>query len=257
MKNLYIILAFSSFIMSSCSTTYHSYLVAESPDLKADMYVGFVEDLDSVKVTYMFTGRPLNFLITIENKSNRALYLDWNKTAFIVDGNLRSVANPLDLSDITSTHAVYFFNDGVQINQTASGLQLPLKFIPSNSKFTFRVRSFREWAPDIETRKKMRKQDLHPESRGDGGNVYVESQKDSPTLRAVLTMHFENNEKQAFAVDHSFIMTNQYKIKARRDANPNNPRMDRGYFVHIESNAAGPMLGMVAVFLLVVSIAAM
>jgi len=254
MKNLYFFLAFIPLYFTSCSTAYHTYLVAESPDLKSDMYVGFVEDLDSVKVTYMFTGRPMNFLITIENKSNRALYLDWNKTAFIIDGQLRSVANPLDLNDITSTHVVYVLDDIVRVDQTASGLQLPLKFIPSHSKFTFSVRSFREWAPDIEARNKLPKQDLHPQSRGEADNLYVESKENLPRVRSVLTMHFENNEKQTFTVDRTFVMTKQYKIKARRDANPNNPRMDRGYYVHYESNGAAAGIGMAAVFAIVIVI---
>lgn len=255
MKKLYFSILSLAVFLSSCSTAYHTYLVAESPDLMADMYVGFVDDLDSVKVTFMFTGRPMNFLITIENKSNRALYLDWNKTAFIIDGQLRSVANPLDLTDITSTHVVYVSDDIVRVDQTASGLQLPLKFIPAHSKFTFKVRSFRDWAPDVETRNKLPKQDLHPQSRGEAGHVYVESKENLPRVRSVLTLHFENNDKQAFTVDRTFVMIKQYKIKARRDANPNNPRMDRGYYVHYESNGAAAGIGMAAVSAIILVIA--
>lgn len=248
MKILYLTSMVVMLSLSSCYTSYHTYLVAESPELKSDMYAGFVDDYDSVRVTFMFVGRPMNFLITVENLTNKPLYLDWNKTAFVVDGQLRTVSNPIDLVDITRTHTSYWDGDMVVIAQTTEARELPLKFIPSHTKFTFKVRSFSEWAPDITVREKMPKTKLHPEKRGDEGRLYLEPEKNLPSVRAVLSMHFENNRHASLSVDRSFYMTKQYKIKTNWDTNPKQPRRDRGYYVHRQSNGAVAGIGMAIVF---------
>lgn len=255
MKTLYLFSFLTFLTLASCTTPYHTYLIAESPELKSDMYAGFVDDYDSVRVTFMFVGRPMNFLITVENLSNKPLYLDWNKTAFVVDGQLRTVSNPIDIVDITRTHTSYWDGDLVVVAQTTEARELPLKFIPSHTKFTFKVRSFSEWTPDIEVREKMPKTRLHPEKRGDDGRLYLEPEKNLPSVRAILSLHFENNNTNALSVDRSFYMTKQYKMKARWDANVNNPRRDRGYFVHHQTNGAAAAIGMTAVFAIILVIA--
>lgn len=74
------------FLTTSCTTYYYSTVDAVSnyKDLKNEQG-DFVFENDTVQVTYRFDGEEAPIRISVYNKTNTPLYVDWKRSALIVD----------------------------------------------------------------------------------------------------------------------------------------------------------------------------
>jgi hypothetical protein len=86
---------------SSCFT--YQYFAVESAQLTKDDHRSFVADTDTMQITYSFGGSGGPLLITVLNKTNQPLMINWNKSALIC--NDRSF--PLTQSGSTFTASGY------------------------------------------------------------------------------------------------------------------------------------------------------
>ncbi len=68
-------------IVSSCST--YQYLTVDSPQLKKNDGNQLTFENDTLRLTYIFTGKDGSLNVNIYNKTSQPLYVNWKKSAYI------------------------------------------------------------------------------------------------------------------------------------------------------------------------------
>lgn len=140
MNRLFLSLFFGT-LFSSCSTYYVSKL--NSPDLSKDEETGaFTFENDSVQISYNFFGENGPISIHVFNKLNEPLYIDWQRSALIVDGQATSyMGDNLEINGKSSSSALSYstFNDwraSVSSGSFSGTAKIPreLTFIPPKAK---------------------------------------------------------------------------------------------------------------------------
>lgn len=246
MKKRYIFYLLLACSLFSCSSAYHAYVVAENPELDYNPKDGFIQDFDSVKIFYTFKGMNMPLYITIDNQSKKSLFIDWNKSAFVVNGNLHSVVNPDSHTDITSNFNQVWDGESYYSVQITKKGELPIKFIPAKTKYTFLVRSFFEWAPTINQLENMPELDhtsIHPTTPVLSPTIFQESMANYPSVRAILKVQFGEQAEKVLDIDQTFYMTQQYKVSAEQGTHGTMRYADRGYYIYSDAPNAGSAVG--------------
>jgi hypothetical protein len=79
-------------LLTACSK--YQVNMISSADLIKDPETGtFTRENDSIKITYSFAGRNAPINLDVFNKLNQPLYIDWQRSAFIMDDKAVSYAN--------------------------------------------------------------------------------------------------------------------------------------------------------------------
>ena len=86
MKSNYLIIFFSSLILSSCVSYKIVTVSSDSEDLKNNL----VFENDTIRINYNFWGKNGLASFDIYNKLNIPIYLDWKKSAFIPNDKMMS-----------------------------------------------------------------------------------------------------------------------------------------------------------------------
>lgn len=104
---------------SSCSTYYYSTL--SSADRMGDRTRegDFIQQNDTASVVYNFSGEDAPVTITIYNKLNEPLYIDWGRSAVIIDGKATSYAG----------EALYYDEDDTRFTSTQVEMIPPYSMI--------------------------------------------------------------------------------------------------------------------------------
>ena len=76
--------------LSSCSSYYYSTLASNDRSGRYDVNKDFVIDNDSVCIIYNFHGEDGPVLVTVQNKMDEPLFVDWQRSALIVNGKATS-----------------------------------------------------------------------------------------------------------------------------------------------------------------------
>ncbi|NDW19562.1 hypothetical protein D0T53_11660 [Dysgonomonas sp. 216] len=127
-------------LFSSCGTTYYYGMFdSNDPYIEKDAKENFVVNGDDVKLTFSFSGEDAQSDITVENKTNRKLYVNWeNSWLYIGDGDnnkikLSSYMNSkerqmvLDSGAIKKQHILEFSNLGLELIDYNNADSLMLK----------------------------------------------------------------------------------------------------------------------------------
>lgn len=85
MPIVYIAMLFCLMGFGSCTTYYYSVLDTNRPGTGKMDNGDFRQETDSVSVSYCFFGQNLPVEITIANKLDQPLFLDWQQSALILD----------------------------------------------------------------------------------------------------------------------------------------------------------------------------
>lgn len=88
----------SAIVLSGCSTYQYAALDSE---LEKDENSAFINENDTVKILYSFTGRNCPVTIQVFNKLQKAIYIDWSKSAIILDG--RKISYWIDKSELNAS----------------------------------------------------------------------------------------------------------------------------------------------------------
>lgn len=133
--------------LGSCSSYYYSFISSEDAEDLRNLNNDFVQDNDTVSVIYSFYGENAPIQITVHNKLNEPLYVDWSRSAIIID----DVATGYS-SDMATFHGgvkkassgvvveggmldyVAGSTNGVVVGEV--GLPREVTFIPPNSRIT-------------------------------------------------------------------------------------------------------------------------
>jgi len=101
MRLLYLALILLAF--SSCATTYQ-YVTLNSPEVPKNDKKEFTFENDSMRLTYNFHGENGPIAMTVYNKIDKPLFINWKKSFLIHDGQ-----------------AVCLFNNRVEVNGVIDG----------------------------------------------------------------------------------------------------------------------------------------
>ena len=72
--------------MSSCSSTYYySTLSTNDEGIDRDDLGSFIFDTDSIQIAYSFRGQDGPIQISVYNKLDRPMYVDWSRSAIIIN----------------------------------------------------------------------------------------------------------------------------------------------------------------------------
>ncbi|MDH6305402.1 hypothetical protein M2459_001855 [Parabacteroides sp. PF5-5] len=137
------VIIFSLLGFCSCTTYYYSMIGSNDVQVVKQTNGDFVQENDTVSIAYCFYGEGLPIEITIHNKLDEPLFMDWQQSALIVEnvansyvGRDFSVAG--EVYNDTYSYRDYLFPDATynEANGTFSGrTSLPecVAFIPPHS----------------------------------------------------------------------------------------------------------------------------
>lgn len=123
--------------MLVCSSCLKYQYATVAGDLAKDKNRQFVFENDTLKVTYAFIGTDCPIQITIFNKFNTPIYVDWKKSALVIDE--RRFSYWKDESILNATVSGYDINWTTQVSTNdleAEGTIIrneQISFIPPNS----------------------------------------------------------------------------------------------------------------------------
>lgn len=134
MKKL-ILLAALPFLLSSCASTYfYSYLNTETPTTTKVENGDFVFENDSLWIAHSFNGENAPIQITVYNKLNVPMYVDWGRSALIIqDQAISYEGNVMRFEGSANT---YLNSPDRAISDMTGMMSLPsnVSFIPPRTK---------------------------------------------------------------------------------------------------------------------------
>ena len=87
------LLLYPFFILSLASCTSYNYITMDSSDVPLDRSKAFLWETDTITVAYQFGGEGGQMTVTVFNKSNQPLFVNWKKSAVIRDGMMVGLYN--------------------------------------------------------------------------------------------------------------------------------------------------------------------
>lgn len=137
MQKLAIILVIASIALSSCTS--FQYLSIDSSIEESQN--GFVIENDSIRLAYWFTESGA-MKIEVHNLSDDLIYVDWNKSAMIKDGQSFTLANDQSTLD-ARTNSIDWFNNGVETGEVSGTITTPVNtnYIPGGSYVQYQTKN--------------------------------------------------------------------------------------------------------------------
>jgi hypothetical protein len=198
MKTLLIICAAVS-LLSACST-YQMNTLGSTNTIHDEKTGEFKTENDSVKITYSFAGHNVPIRVTIYNKLNEPAYVDWERSAFILNEKSINYADDvLQVNGAISGSSVGL-GKGIRYSDASIDAQVTLPknvaFIPPHSQISKTItkidsKEFRYIADTLFTKSKL------PSSFG-GQQLNVKIAKFEKTnsplfFKSYLTVYTLNN----------------------------------------------------------------
>ena len=140
MKKLLIISMAAMGLLSACST-YQMNTVSSTNTSLDEKAGGFKFENDSLKITYAFAGQDMPIHVTIYNKLNEPVYVDWKRSALISDNQSYSYADEAvqingDISGTSVGRGITYSSASVNAQAT---LPQNVVFVPPHTQVTKNV----------------------------------------------------------------------------------------------------------------------
>lgn len=253
MKKLALTLASITLIMSSCTSTYfYSTLETTNYDVEKVENGDFLYENDSLWIAHCFKGEDAPIQITVFNKLNVPLYVDWNKSALILNDVAHSYITG-DTQIISTTESTtYNYHWGVSdTRSTTQGTMITPKnvsMIPPKTmvtQSTLRLAAqFDEIAKNKYTKGKL--------GTKDGMVVNIDRIKfeknDTPVrFGSYVSVYTKPEDLRGYRMD--FYVTHLIKTKATPNNLPNDmaDRGDTFYQQKRPNNTGWEILGVTAI----------
>lgn len=240
MKSLSITI-FLCFACTGCAT--YQYATLSSPLEKKNQRDFFIET-DTVKISYDFSGQDGPVKVSVYNKLNVPLYIDWAKSALIAGKNRKSYTNDnLDLQAQMNGSEVRWLGYSTQ-SATISGTLTANKasgFIPPQSQAQETLLTLKPNLFSLPTAadKKLRKME-----EGTVVEFATYSYEQSPfTFRSYLTLSTNADLSSPSHFDHEFWVSEVFQTYNGPKKFASKP--DR-FYVKKGSNAGAVVLGVAA-----------
>jgi hypothetical protein len=204
------LLIFITFIFCSCT---YQYFTLSANHLSKNENNDFVIENDTLKVTYRFSGdkRPVN--ITIYNKTNEPLEIDWRKSALILNEQAKSYYSPnlyVNGNIEQDTGRRYIFGDRSFLANVTADVYVnePYQFIPPKSSISKIPATLPVYSLELPS-------DQLKKATYDSGSQYsikykkIEYGPDkSPfSFRSYLSFNYGGDQKKEFSLDHRFYVS--------------------------------------------------
>ena len=186
-------------LFSSCST-YQYNTISSNNSLKTTTNE-FVSETDSLKIIYNFYGEGPSIHITVQNKLNSPLYVNWQKSALITNNNAVSYAgSTLSINGRIDGSVYNYLNSSSQVNadlNATANLPEGITFIPPHSQVQKSFISI--FKVDNELADTLFRKDLLPNTSGYSVRALTASftKESSPLVfRSYLTFVIDNQASQ-------------------------------------------------------------
>ncbi len=208
MKSPILLLALAA-LFSSCKT--YQYFAIDGVNIRHDSTYRFVEENDTLKLTYDFSGFNGPVRVKVYNKSSQPLYIDWKRSALIIGEQAFSYytgtrqisgsvqGDAFNLSGITSLSgslsAQIREQEGVDFlpprsSRERTGLYLVDGYLPGIAE----EQMSREYIDDDKTQVRLK-------------TIHF-SQESSPyRMRSYLTFYSDSQPLQRFVLEHRFFVS--------------------------------------------------
>ena len=233
--NFYLSLPLIILSISSCTKFQY---ISVSPHNTQGLVVA---DNDTVKIEYKFNGLngPIN--VSVHNKQNQPLYVDWEKSALIIDGERFSYYTTNDEINLTSNDSEIRWNETISTSSgTASGSikrDAAMSFVPPNSFVTKRTLALRSNFISYPKKQFERKNIVSIDGRIVPVRVIQFTPESTPIkFRSYLTISLNN---QALTRDDSFWVTEIMETLAEPKTLPSNTNQ----FYVLNSTGFGQVIG--------------
>lgn len=244
MKKLALTLASMALMMSSCSSTYfYSTLETTNYDVEKVENGDFLYENDSLWIAHCFKGEDAPIQITVFNKLDVPLYVDWNRSALILNNVAHSyvTGNTQIISSTESTTYHYPWGTSDTRSTTQGTMITPknVSMIPPQTMITEKTlrlaAQFDEIAKNKYTKGKLGTKDgmVAPIDR-------IKFEQDNTPVRfgSYVSVYTKPEDLTGYRMD--FYVTNLIKTKVSPNDLPND-MADRGdtFYQHIRPNNTG------------------
>lgn len=222
MKKLLPILL-ASILFSSCASTYFYSTVSTTDSNMIKMHNGsFLVDNDTVSITYSFNGYDVPIWMSIHNKMNKPLLIDWKKSFLIVEDVATSYSKSggtyegfsRSYGSAYQTRSGWTFSESSAITQGNINMPEEVTFIPPRTRTEYEGLR----VEDINYKDMLTSADYTTMSINGKGDKPKEVQgvdfspKNSPLrFRSYLTLYAEDMPDKAFVYDQSFYISRVIK----------------------------------------------
>ncbi|HMH21189.1 MAG TPA: hypothetical protein VK563_05415 [Puia sp.] len=206
----YLILSLLAIVaFSSCAS--YEYLTLNSSEMPKNDRKEFTWENDTLRLIYNFHGEggPMN--LTVYNKTNKPLFINWKKSALIQDGHATSLFNAKvqitgSISSTTPVRSKYLTTS---YSDLAASFNLPLgmDLVPPSSDIKKELVAIQETG----ALPSLPRDSAHAEKKTDSYGVTAKftrfsfDETQSPfQFKSYLTFVLGNNDATEFAVQHSF-----------------------------------------------------
>ena len=198
-----------AFLFTSCYT--YQYLTLDAPGMSKNEKKELVWENDTMKVVYNFNGEAGPMSLSLFNKTDKPLYINWKKSALIRNANSVSLFNPTVIVSGVAATAGYASHSGYSRSLTGftASFDLPegTDFIPPGAYANKALSTVMQWdavtLADIE--QLPSEKIVTPDGIAMKYKRVVFDQHQSPVYFSVyLTFVLGFNNNIEFAVQHSF-----------------------------------------------------
>jgi hypothetical protein len=194
-----LLLIFTIVLLTSCSK--YQYYTLASDNAPKDQKQQFLVENDTCKISYNFSGAKGPISISIYNKTNKPLQIDWKRSALIVGDSSISFFEPQMQFNGEVERNRYMTN---YISGTVTQPE-SIDFIPPQSAITKQSRYIR--TKFIKTTSQGQKMEIAQQK----ARVHKFTKGNSPVaFRIYLTLISDNGN---FAIDHSFYAAELIEIR--------------------------------------------
>ncbi|MBN2615987.1 MAG: hypothetical protein JXR71_09875 [Bacteroidales bacterium] len=201
---IYIFLFFA-FTLSGCSEYQYIGLKEKAPQSPTS----FVSENDTVKVSYQFTGTNCPVTITVFNKLNKPIYIDWSQSSVIMNGNRTALwSNNAVINGSTSSVQLNWSKNISTSGGDFEGILYKdekVSFLPPHSYIRVtRVHLKNQFFKDLD-RKKSKAINLTTESGDNSGRLYSFTDQNAPLkFRIFLSISTDKEFSKPLYMENSF-----------------------------------------------------
>lgn len=255
MKNsFWLVLIFEAYVCTSCLNYQYATI---SGDLKKDKNHQLVFENDTLKIMYSFIGKDCSIQINVLNKINAPIYVDWRKSALIIDERRFSYWKDESILNVTSTgYDINWTNQVSTGNSKMEGTIFrfeQISFIPPRSSIVVSPLSAKS---DLFTLPKATKdQRIKVGKEGSRGLKYNFSREETPFLfRSYLTISVTEDFARPLTLDHSFWVSEIIQTTVDPLALANNSQ-DQFYLAE-DTDFGNFMIGFIGIIVLIAIVVA-
>lgn len=266
MKNLlfYLLIAACVPLLGSCSSYYYSTLSSSDREGDENMKEGFIQENDTVRISYNFYGENAPVSITIYNKLNEPLFVDWTRSSLIIDDEATSYYNESVAiqGNIESDSYSDMYRWGRRTSSTYGGsvgtfsgeVTLPkgISFIPPRSKVNKSSLMLSNLPFDNIPKKEYTKVGV-PKVNNEVVNVLIKefTEEDSPVrFRSYLTLYADNPDTAPMTFERSFYVS---RLMKTGNLSPSNvweaqQKQPDFFYVHtVKGGETATLIGVIAI----------